>query len=108
MNKKIIIVGSNSNLGKQIIETFDDSSYILKKISRKHFNYIYENEKLFNIIKKFKPKIIINCAALVKIDDCEKKPGEAYNINSFFPFRLGIISQNVGFNCINNHTLNDT
>ena len=25
----------------------------------------------------------------------DKKPGEAYNINSFFPFRLGIISQKI-------------
>ena len=93
MNKKIIIIGSNSNLGKQIIETLGTDSYKLKKISRKNFNYIYEYKKLFKIISKFKPKIIINCAALVKIDDCEKKPIEAYEVNSFFPFRLSVISK---------------
>ena len=95
MKNKIIIIGSSSNLAKQIIETLSVNSYKLKQISRNNFNYIYEYKKLFRIICSFKPKIIINCAAIVKIDYCEKKPFEAYEVNSFFPFRLTIISKKI-------------
>ncbi len=50
MNNKIIIIGSSSNLAKQIIETLSVNSYKLKQISRDNFNYIYEYKKLFNVI----------------------------------------------------------
>ena len=95
MNKKIVIIGANSNLSKQIVETFDTGSYKLKKISRKDFDYVHDYKKLSHIINKFKPEIIINCAAIVKIDNCEKKPNLAYEVNSLFPYWLSIISQKI-------------
>jgi dTDP-4-dehydrorhamnose reductase len=73
MNKKIVVLGSKGCLGQQIIETLKNNSNKLITISRKNFDYIYNYKKIFNIIKKFKPRIIINCAAITKIDKCEKK-----------------------------------
>jgi len=96
MNKKIVVLGSKGCLGQQIIETLKNNSNKLITISRKNFDYIYNYKKIFNIIKKFKPRIIINCAAITKIDKCEKNPDEAYEVNAFFPYRLSIISHNIG------------
>ncbi len=85
---KIIIIGSNGCLAKQLIETLNFKSYKLKKISRKNYNYVYKEKKLINTITKFKPKIIINCAALNSPDGCEKNPRKAYDLNAFLPYKL--------------------
>ena len=95
MSKKIIIIGSSSNLAKQLCDTLDSPSYNIKKISRIHFDYIHENKKLSKIINKFKPKIIINCAAVVKSEDCNKKPIVAYEVNSYFPHKLCVIAKKI-------------
>ena len=38
------------------------------------------NNKLFNVVKKFKPRIIINCAAMSELDKCRVDPKKAYEI----------------------------
>ena len=96
MNKKIAILGASGCLGKQICKTLSIDSYKLKKISREDFNYVYDYKKLINIIIKFKPKIIINCAAVVKINKCKKNPKQAYEVNADLPYKLSVISQKVG------------
>ena len=96
MNKKIIILGSAGCLGKQISESLSFGSYNLKKISRKNFNYIDNDNKLFKIIKKFNPKIIINCAAISELRKCRTNPNKAYKVNAIFPYKLSSISQKIG------------
>ena len=95
MNAKIIIFGSNGCLAKHIGENLNKEGYNLKKISRKNFDYINNNNKLFNVVKKFKPRIIINCSAMSELDKCRLDPKKAYKINTIFPYKLGIISKTI-------------
>ena len=95
MNPRIIIFGSSGCLARHIGESLNQGGYNLKKISRKNFDYINNNNKLFDVIKKFKPKIIINCAAMSELDKCRADPKKAYETNTFFPYKLGILSKTI-------------
>jgi len=95
MNARIIIFGANGCLAKHISENLNEEGYNLKKISRKNFDYINNNIKLFNVVKKFKPGIIINCAAMSELDKCRVDPKKAYKINTMFPYKLGILSKTI-------------
>ena len=95
MDARIIIFGSNGCLAKHISENLNKGGYNLKKISRKNFDYINNNNKLFNVVKKFKPRIIINCAAMSELDKCRIDPKKAYAINTIFPYKLGILSKTI-------------
>ena len=95
MNAKIIIFGSSGCLAQHIGENLNKGGYNLKKISRKNFDYINNNNKLFNVVKKFKPRVIINCAAMSELDKCRADPKKAYEINTIFPYKLGILSKTI-------------
>ena len=99
--KKILLIGSSGALAKQINETLLlKKKFVIKNISREKFNYIKNFKKLENIIKKFKPNFIFNCAALVGSKFCENDIDLAYEINFLFPLKLVNLLNNTKVNFI--------
>ena len=89
IKKKIILIGSSRGLGQQITNTLHSKKkYLLKKVSRKDFNYIKNFKKLEKVIYNFKPNFIINCAALTGMLICKDKVDAAFEINFAFPEKL--------------------
>ena len=85
--KKILILGKDSGLGKQLIISLKHKSNLIC-LGRKDLDILFNFDKLEKIIKKEKPDYIINCIAITKLMDAEKNPKIAYSINSVFPLRL--------------------
>ena len=89
MIKKILIIGSNGSLGKEIIKTFifyKFTNYL--SLNRKKVDVVKNFKKLEKIIIKYKPTHIINCVAMTNILRCENESSAAYETNSIFPIKL--------------------
>lgn len=90
--KKILVVGANGFVGRQVLQTLEKSSYELYATSHHedinpdgnhHFvqcdlSSVEETDKLLNNIQ---PHIIINAAALSAVDFCEEHQDMAQRIN---------------------------
>lgn len=48
------------------------------------------------LVAEEKPDVVINCAALTNIDECEQKPELAYRLNATLPGRLAAITEEMG------------
>ena len=80
MKKKIFIIGHKSRLAQYLIPELSKDfllNYSFMNISFDYFNY----NNLLKELKKFRPDIIINLAALTNVDNCEKNIILAYNSN---------------------------
>jgi len=81
MKKKIIIFGSNGQLG----------SCLKKKINKKSNNFFFNSKngdisdfkKIRTIFRNYKPDIVINCAAITNVDYCQTKKKNCNLINIF-------------------------
>ncbi len=85
---KILISGSNGLLGCNLKNYFNSKKIIFSTIGKKNCNFegdISNNKFVEQSIKKFKPNIFINLAAITNIDYCELHEDEAYKINTEFP-----------------------
>ena len=77
MKSKVLLIGSSGNLGSTI-----KKSKLFKQIDcpkKKNLNLLKKAT-----IKKFLKKnysIIINCAAMARMKECEKKPHKAFSVN---------------------------
>ena len=88
--KKILITGSNGQLGKGLNEFYKDVpdiSIINTDIDKLD---ITSEQEVEEFIKRIRPDIIINCAAHTAVDACETDQKRAYNINALGPKNLSI------------------
>lgn len=47
-----------------------------------------EKGMIDRLLEDIKPDVILHCAAMANVDDCEKHPADAENINAHFPGKL--------------------
>lgn len=111
---KVLITGANGQLGRELtkqyleqknieliltdIGDFDISKYnyednnAIQKVSLDITNEINVNE----VINKYKPDVVINCAAHTAVDKCETDEENAYKINALGPKYLATATNAIG------------
>lgn len=79
---RILITGSNGQLGKEIVKQLKNSEHVIMATTSKTFD-IRNQESIIQIFKEFSPEAVINCASYTAVDDCEDLSNYniAYRIN---------------------------
>ena len=83
-DNKVLLIGGSGTLGSAII-----NSKIFKKIDapkKKELNLL-SKKKIKKFLKK-KYNLIINCAAIARMKECEKNPSKAIKVNFFGTLNL--------------------
>ena len=83
MNRqRIVVLGSTGQLGTDLVEVLrlDDKSETLP-VSHADCDCTKANQ-VDEILRKLHPDVVINCAAYVRVDDCEDHVREAFAINA--------------------------
>ena len=98
--KKIIVTGSNGQLGRAVNALCDGGEY---ELINTDFGVpgvrdidITDIDGVLAICREIKPYAIINCAALTNVDGCEVQVDSAYRINALGPKNLAIASRETG------------
>ena len=86
----ILLLGASGSLGSEIFKVLEKNyKHKIIAISKKNSEYsidlTIENNFKY-IIKKFKPKIVINCIGLTNLKYCENYFKKAYKLNSLIPY----------------------
>ncbi len=100
--KKILVTGSNGQLGRAISEFYKDNSEI-ELVKTDVFEMegitpldITNSAEVMKMVQDVKPYAIINCAAHTAVDLCETDVDNAYKINAIGPRNLSIAATAVG------------
>ena len=83
-SKKVLLIGGEGNLGSSIV-----SLKLFKNLyapSKRNLNLLKKSS--INKILKNKYDLIINCAAIARMKECEKNPSKAINVNIFGTLNL--------------------
>jgi dTDP-4-dehydrorhamnose reductase len=93
MDKKILITGSNGQLGRALNQILKETEYedytIINSDMGEPTSYcplgldITNSVAVMNLVQDLKPNIIINCAAHTAVDLCETDQERAYKINAY-------------------------
>jgi dTDP-4-dehydrorhamnose reductase len=81
MKSKILVLGSDGQLGKEIQDIqseYENFNFIFSDIN--DFN-LGETSKIFDFLSNISPEYIINCAAYTAVDKAETEEDLAYKIN---------------------------
>lgn len=91
---KILVTGSNGLLGQKLIKLLTDENHEVIATARgenrigyltKHFIYetmdITSEDEVKEIISRHQPEVVINCAAMTNVDQCEDDREECIKLN---------------------------
>ncbi|QSZ27773.1 dTDP-4-dehydrorhamnose reductase [Aceticella autotrophica] len=103
---KLLVTGAKGQLGMQIHSILDKGKSELGEIDDLYIDaeirYVSHDElDITNLkdvneyIDKYKPDIIINCAAYTNVDKCEGDTDNAFKVNAIGPRNLAIAAQKI-------------
>lgn len=100
--KKYLITGASGLLGITLALKLATEAEVVGVVHRHPLRHIPFRVVSFDLssggaveqlVAEEKPDVVINCAALTNIDDCEQKPELAYRLNATLPGRLAAITE---------------
>jgi dTDP-4-dehydrorhamnose reductase len=96
---KIVIIGSNGQLGSDLCITFKENGDQIVALNHDDIE-ISSLGSVNSVMNDVMPDIVFNTASMLNVEVCEKRPEEAFLINSVGARNLAQISNNVGYTLI--------
>ncbi|MBO3462341.1 dTDP-4-dehydrorhamnose reductase [Aetokthonos hydrillicola Thurmond2011] len=94
MSKKILLIGSNGQVGKELLQILEPYENVIP-ITRSTVD-ITQSSSLCGVIREHQPEIIINAAAYTAVDKAESEPELAKTINGLAPGILAEEAEKLG------------
>lgn len=91
---KIWIVGSASQIGSAINEAADPLEMEIFNTDKDELD-ITDTDSVINFGEINRPDVIINCAALTSLKECEENPEEAFRVNALGARNLCIVARKI-------------
>lgn len=92
---KVAVIGANGQLGTDVVAEFEGSRHNVFPLTHADLD-IATLEPTRNVLAGIRPTLIVNTAAMHHVEDCEKEPRKAYQINALGARHLAIAARELG------------
>jgi dTDP-4-dehydrorhamnose reductase len=97
---RIAIIGSTGQLGTDLVEVLKQTGkYVIFPLSHAQIECTDLDSVKLELIK-LHPEIVVNCAAFVRVDECEVRPEEAFKVNALGAFHIARVSAELNALCV--------
>jgi dTDP-4-dehydrorhamnose reductase len=86
MNRSILVIGANGQLGKRLVRRFSPQ-FEVQGLDLPEVD-ITDRESVEAAIAKSEPQVLLNAAAFTAVDRCEEEPDLAFRVNAEGPGNL--------------------
>ena len=89
----ILVTGANGMVGSYVKEVFKDEELVLTDVPEMD---VCDKKKVFALIGKHKPKVVLHLAAETDVDLCESEVDHAYRVNAMGVYNVALACQKYG------------
>ena len=93
--KSVSIIGSNGQLGTDLVKTFANAGWKINPITHAQIK-VEKIDSVERVLKENKTDWVINTAAFHKVDECEKDSEKAWLINATGPKNVAQVANDLG------------
>ena len=90
---KVLIIGANGQLGTDLCPVLKDVEII--PLTHEEFE-ITDMNLVESVFAKYRPDVVVNTVAYVRVDDCETEQDKAFLVNALGAGNVAIMSQKLG------------
>jgi dTDP-4-dehydrorhamnose reductase len=94
MKPKIAVIGASGQLGRDVVAEFQKSGATTTGLSHADLDisFLEQTRQVLNCIQ---PSVVVNTAAMHHVENCEKEPLRAYEINALAVRNLSIVARDL-------------
>ena len=92
MNARILIIGANGQLGTDLRQVLAGEC---SGVDWPEFD-VQREEQVREFLRAQRPEVVVNCAALTNVDQCEDEPGPAFAVNAMGALNVARAAQEIG------------
>ena len=90
-----VILGGSGNVGHEFVRLHHALGITVRVPKKEELGADSSFDSVLQYLKIIRPKIVINCAAMLGLDDCEVNQARAYAVNAALPLMLAIACQEI-------------
>jgi dTDP-4-dehydrorhamnose reductase len=92
---KVLLIGANGQLGSDINKVFSAAGD--EVVALKHAEMdVCDASRVATVVAEVQPQVVLNTAAFHKVEECEKKPELAFQVNGSAAMNLAQVCQKAG------------
>jgi dTDP-4-dehydrorhamnose reductase len=92
---RVLLIGANGQLGSDLLRAFRTAGHIVMPFTHSQVD-VCSGDRVAEIVDEAKPEIVLNTAAFHKVEECEKNPALAFQVNSSAAINLARICKQSG------------
>jgi len=90
-----VILGGSGNVGYEFVRLHHALGITVAVPKKEELGADSSFESVLQYLKIIRPKIVINCAAMLGLDDCEANQAQAYAVNAALPLMVATACQEI-------------
>jgi dTDP-4-dehydrorhamnose reductase len=94
MKRRVLITGASGLLGRALVE-YSASGWDVRAMTHADLD-VSDAPAVAAALESIRPQVVINCAALSHVDQCEREPARAFAVNAEGPYHLARACRRVG------------
>ncbi|MGA2071869.1 MAG: dTDP-4-dehydrorhamnose reductase [Terriglobia bacterium] len=92
---KVVVVGSNGQLGSDVVRAFADNGDEVLPLTHADIE-IADGESVTNKLRALEPSLVVNTAAMHHVENCELQPERAFAVNALGARNLARAAREIG------------
>jgi dTDP-4-dehydrorhamnose reductase len=92
---KVAVIGATGQLGVDVAEEFVRNGDEVRRLSHVEIE-ISSQDSVNRVLGEVKPALIVNTAAMHRVESCESEPSRAYEVNAIGARNLAQVARDIG------------
>lgn len=92
---KIAVIGSNGQLGSDVVDVFSKSSDVVSALTHQDIE-VSDGDSVSSVLREICPEVIVNTSAMHHVEACERDPEKALAVNAIGARNLAFVADALG------------